>query len=235
MEKAMLKRLPAIFALTLMASIFSIGAKGPPDSGSGRYWYRYYDNKRQPTISDTITSEHISHGYDVLNVQMQVIQHVNPQRILTPEEKAAAKAKHDAAINRAKEDKQLLRLYSSPDDAERTRDRQIDAIQLRIDFDNNFLNDLRQHRAAEAQRAASVERSGKPVSDELKKTIANYDQQIQVTQAEITQRKAEQDKVRSEFNPIIQRLRDLTSQPESGNVPASGSTPASTGGAPDKS
>lgn len=187
-------------------------------------WYRFYNDKNQPTITDRITEEHIARGYDALDQGMQVLRHVPAQRALTPAEIAEAKAKRAAASKRMDDDKQLLRLYSNPADAEHTRDRQTDAIQLRIDFSNSSLNRLRETRAKEAQRAAALERTGKPVPKPLAGSIGNYDKQIQQLQTEIQARKAEQEKIRQEFAPIIQRLNELTTPPAS-NTPRIAPTP----------
>ncbi|MGH8493272.1 MAG: hypothetical protein ACRERR_09240 [Moraxellaceae bacterium] len=225
----MLKSLPAL----LMASLLGLSTLALAEEIPGAKWYRYYDENNRPNVTDSLSSEHIARGYDALSGSMQVIKHVPAQRALTPQEIAAAKAKREAELQQAKDDKQLLRLYSSPADAEHARDRQIDALQLRIDFSTNSLSGLRQRRAAEAQKAATFERTGKPVPTDLKNSIANYDKQIQGAQTEITQRKAEQDKVRSDFDPVIQRLVTLTGKPASNTVPIT-STPAAGGKPPAK-
>lgn len=173
-------------------------------------WYRYYNDKNQPTITDRITEEHISRGYDALDQGMQLLRKVPPQRALTPEEIAAAKAARAAEARRKEDDKHLLRLYSRPRDAEQNRDRQIDAIQLRIDFTTGALTRLRDTRAKAAQQAAVLERTGRPVPAPLMEEIGKYDKQIQQLQGEIQARKAEQEKLRQEFAPIIQRLNELT-------------------------
>lgn len=173
-------------------------------------WYRYYNDKNQPTITDRITEEHISRGYEALDQGMQLLRKVPPQRALTPEEIAAAKAARAAEARRKEDDKHLLRLYSRPRDAEQNRDRQIDAIQLRIDFTTGALTRLRDTRAKAAQQAAVLERTGRPVPAPLKEEIGKYDKQIQQLQGEIQARKAEQEKLRQEFAPIIQRLNELT-------------------------
>lgn len=217
MENLMLKSFLTLFAAALLGFTAAAQAEEIP----GARWYRYYDDKRQPTVTDNLSQEHIDRGYDALSSSMQVIKHVPPQRALTAQEQAAIKAKREAELQQAKDDKQLLRLYSSPADAEHARDRQLDAIQLRIDFSNNSLSGLRQRRAGEAQKAAVFERTGKPVPTDLKKSIASYDKQIQAAQTEISQRKAEQDKLNADFAPVIQRLQTLTGKPASSTPPAS--------------
>lgn len=189
-------------------------------------WYRFYNEKNQPTVTDRITEEHVSRGYEALDQGMQVLRRVPPQRALTAEEVAAAKAAREADAKRKQDDKQLLRLYSRPADAEQSRDRQVDAIQLRIDFSTSSLNRLRESRAREAQRAAVLERTGKPIPAMLKNDIAKHDKQIQQLQTEIQTRKAEQEKIRQDFAPIIQRLSELTGMPANAAAGAKPAVPA---------
>ncbi|HQV41040.1 MAG: hypothetical protein IT466_03955 [Moraxellaceae bacterium] len=195
--------------VTLLAGTAMADSK---DTDSAR-WYRYYNEKNQPTITDRITEDHISHGYDALDRGMQMLRHVPPQRILTADERAAAKAARAAEAQRKEDDKQLVRLYARPIDAEQNRDRQIDSIQLQIDFTLSALARLREIRTKEAQRAAALERTGRPVPKPLRESIANYDKQIQQLQSEIRIRKGEQEKVQQTFAPIIQRLIELTGIP----------------------
>lgn len=199
----MLKRTALFLGLILMPLAHADDAR----------WFRYYDDRKQPVVTDTVTPEHLARGYDELTASMRPIRHVDPQRALSPEELAAQRAKRDANAQRAKDDKQLLRLYSSPADAERARNRQLDALQVRIDFSSSMLTTLRQRRATEAQRAATSERTGKPVPADVKTAIANFDKQILAAQTEVDARKAEQDKVKGEFEPVIARLAELTGKP----------------------
>ncbi|MFN3585867.1 MAG: hypothetical protein ACK4UT_00020 [Moraxellaceae bacterium] len=208
--------LPSVFLLALgLAQAAPANKPGPQPKDSRARWFRYYDANNQPTVMDRITEEHIIHGYEALDSGMRLLEKIPPQRILTPEEMAAAREQRQAALQRSKDDKQLLRLYSRPVDAEQARDRQIDALQLRIDYNNNSLLRLRESRAAEAQRAALFERKGRPVPEELQKSIATLDRQIQHTQQDTKNKLVEQERIRQEFAPIIQRLSELTGIPVS--------------------
>lgn len=201
---------PLSFLLGLAVLAGAAGAMAGPNDPR---WFRYHDDKGQPVVTDTVTPEHMARGYEELNSRMQPLRRVEGRRALTPEEEAAARAKREADAQRARDDKQLLRLYSAPADAERQRNRQLDALQVRVDFATNQLNTTRQRRAAEAQRAATFERKGKPVPAEIKNSIASLDKQLQGNQAELDAHKAEQAKVQAEFEPVIQRLAELTGKP----------------------
>lgn len=200
-------------AAFLLAALLASHAWAETKDSDGARWYRYYNEKNQPTITDRITEEHIARGYDALDHGMQVLRHVPPQRALTADELAAAKAARAAEAKRKEDDKQLLRLYTRPIDAEQSRDRQIDSIQMRIDFTSSSLSRLRDTRTKEAQRAAALERTGKPVPKPLRESISNYDKQIQQLQTEVQTRKTEQQKVMQDFAPIIERLSELTGMP----------------------
>lgn len=183
-------------------------------------WYRYYDDKKQANVTDSISPEHISHGYDELTASMQLIKHIPPQRALTAEELANAKLHRDTESQRAQDDKQLKRLYSSAADAENARDRQINALQLRLDFSASSLTGLRQRRAVAAQKAATLERTGKPTPKDIKDTIADYDQKIKTAQQDIASLKADQDKIRADFDPKIKRLQEIANPASaSGHIP----------------
>lgn len=207
----MRKTLPFLLGLALLAPL--------AQAANEARWFRYIDDRGQPVVSDTVTPEHVTHGYDELNARMQFVRKVAAQRPLTEAERAAQKAQRESAAARSRNDKQLLRLYSGPADAERARNRQLDALQVRIDFTSNLLATARQRRTTEAQRAATYERQGRPVPTDLKMSIAEIDKQIASTQAELTARKAEQARIREEFGPIIERLAELTGKPAS-TVPA---------------
>jgi uncharacterized small protein (DUF1192 family) len=213
----MLKAAILSIGLALVAAGTAQAAPAAREAGAAR-WFRYYDDRKQPVVTDTITQDHIVHGYDELTDRMMVIRHVDARPPLSPEEKAAQKRKAEEAAQRARDDKQLLRLYAGPADAERARNRQLDALQVRIDFNANLLATARQRRTAEAQRAATFERQGKPVPADVKMGIAEIDKQISATQAELNARKAEQAKIRDEFEPMIKRLAELTGKP-AGTVP----------------
>ena len=104
----MLKRAALFLGLTLAL---------PLAHAEDARWFRYFDDKKQPVVTDTVTPEHVSRGYDELTAPMRLIRHVDAQKALSPAEAAAQRAKRDAEAQRSKDDKQLLRLYSGPADA----------------------------------------------------------------------------------------------------------------------
>lgn len=203
----MIKRVSLFLGLLFAASAASAVKT---DSENPLHFFRYYDEKHESHIDQQISEEHLRFGYDELDSHMQVIRSVPPRPTEKDMERIRAEEKRKAQEEqRAKDDAQLRRLYSSAEDAERARDRQLDAIQLRIDFNTNSLVRLRALRAQEAQRAAGFERNGKPVPKDILKNVDKYDKQILDVQSEMKDHKADQDRLRADFEPTIQRLREI--------------------------
>lgn len=208
----MLKPLLAIAVLLSTLPSLTVAA------GTDARLYRYYDDNNRPTITDSVTYDHITRGYDELTSSLQFLRHIPAQRILSEEEQAVARAKREAAAQRKRDDEQLLRLYASASEAESARDRQIETIQLQIEYDSNIQASLRQKRADDAKKAAAFERAGKPVPQELRKNIADMDRQIQASVNTANDRRNEQNKIRKDFQSIIERLQFLNDKANIGKL-----------------
>lgn len=170
-------------------------------------WYRYYDENHRPTITQSITEAHLRYGYEALDRNLAVIERVpaEQERARLNVERQKQQQQHE----QRRQDQKLLELYGSVADAERARDRQLDAIQLRIDALMTKQNRLRTLRAEEAEKAAGFERQGRAVPAEVSKNVAEHTRQLQAVGQDIRLQRQEQDKVRADFAPVIERLRAL--------------------------
>lgn len=140
--------------------------------------YRWHDAQGGLHYSDSVPPDAVHLGYDVINDQGMVIQHIN--RALTPAERAAA-AQQAAVVAAAKRtaeaqaraDQQMLAAY--PTEAELVEaqqaklaenKQQVQTAQLNLHNQEQGLADLLTH-------AAELERSGKPVPAPLRQRIAD--------------------------------------------------------------
>lgn len=197
------------FSASLLALL--LGTASLQALASTPMFYRYYDEKGSAHVDQRVTEDHLQYGYEELDSGMRPIRKVPPRPNAKDLERLhAEKLQRQADAERAREDEKLKKLYSGPKDAEMARDRQIDAIQLRIDFSNNSMARLKALRAQEAQKAAGFERNGKPVPKEVLANIAELDKKMTDVQSQIKTHRSEQDEVRSDFEPVIQRLHELT-------------------------
>lgn len=139
--------------------------------------YRWHDAKGLPHYSDSLSSEAMKYGYDLVNDQGMAIGHV--ERQLSPDERVAAqKAAAEQAAKRRQQDEQaradvqLLSAYPdesayrlSQQQALDTIDQQMNTTRINLRSQEKALTDL-------LARAADLERAKQPVPKFLADSIA---------------------------------------------------------------
>ncbi len=201
---------------------------GAADAGA---FYRYVNDKGVTVIDSAIPPQYVSKGYDVLSRSGQLLKRVPPTVVDDPADEGEAKRRREEAAQMIRRDAELKKLYSSPQDAERLRDRQIEAITLKVDYAKGQLLQLTGKRKRDLEQAAKLERAGTPVPKEMRENLARLNEQIAGLDKDI--RTLEDDKVRmrTDFGPIIERLKVLypdkaAPAPAAAAVPAAPAAPA---------
>ncbi len=167
-----MRKLGFVLATTML--IGSLSAQ-PPHTGSVRY--KWLDESGLPHYSDSLSTAALKHGYDLVNDQGMVIQHV-PRQLNSQERAAAAKltaeqaAKRRAEEERAAADAHMLNAYPdektyrmSQQEVVQGIDRQIHTTELNLRSQEQALADL-------LSRAADHERRKTPVPKFLADSIA---------------------------------------------------------------
>lgn len=130
--------------------------------------YRYVDDKGVTVLSrQGVPPEFIARGYEVLNDQGRVIKVIPP----APSAEEMKRLMADKA--RASSDAQLLRLYSSPEDVDRARERKLNELDGLISVAQGNLQSVRTQQSNLQSQAADHERAGRPVPDHLLAQIDN--------------------------------------------------------------
>ncbi|QJX02519.1 hypothetical protein HML84_13365 [Alcanivorax sp. IO_7] len=171
--------------------------------------YRYTTPDGNLALSATLTQQAIHSGYQVLDHKGQVLKEVAPA---PPEAQARLRREMEAkrrAEQQAARDEELKRLYAGPEDAERARERQVDALELKIGYARNTLGQLEDKRDAEVSDAARAERAGRAVPEGTREAIRRYNRRMEDTRAEIEAYQRDIEAVRKQYEPIIERLRQL--------------------------
>ena len=179
------------------------------DDGAGEVMYRYTTPDGNLALSATLTQQAIHSGYQVLDHKGQVLKEVAPA---PPEAQARLRREMEAkrrAEQQAARDEELKRLYAGPEDAERARERQVDALELKIGYARNTLGQLEDKRDAEVSDAARAERAGRAVPEGTREAIRRYNRRLEDTRAEIEAYQRDIEAVRKQYEPIIERLRQL--------------------------
>ena len=166
--------------------------------------YRYVDS-RGVTVLDRqgVPPEYVANGYEILNARGRVVQTVPPAPTAEQVQQAQAQKAQASA------DAQLMSLYSSVEDVDRTRARKLSELDTLISLTKGNLNAMLAQQAVIQGQAADQERAGKPVPkslidklDDLRNQQQGLDMDIKRYQTSRTQAEAAfaQDRVR------IQRL-----------------------------
>lgn len=180
----------------------------------GGFRYRWVDAHGLPHYSDSLTSDALKYGYDVINSNGMVMTHVQKQ--LTPEERAAAQkqAAEAAAKQRAVEDqksKDILLLNTYSDEAalkiEQQQvldnlDEQMATTRVNLHSQDAALTDL-------LNRAADEERAKKPVPKFLTDQIATQRNVVANERALLERQKANREAVAQQQVQELQHFRDL--------------------------
>jgi hypothetical protein len=171
---------------------------------SGVELYRYVNDKGVVVINRLgVPPEFIAKGYEVLNEQGRVLQVVPPAPSMEERKRLVAEQA------RAKSDAQLRRLYSTPEDVERARERKLDELDGLISLSKGNLLSLRTQQANLQSQAADHERAGRPVPDQLLAKIDALKGEQQEQLLSIKRYNDAREQYRLAFDVDRDRLREL--------------------------
>lgn len=196
-----------LVSLTLLPVLAPAAPK--QNEPAGEVMYRYTKPDGTLAVRATLNEQAIHAGYQVLDHNGRVLRREPPA---PPEEQARrreAMAAKQQAQRQAERDKELERLYAGPEDALRARDRQIEALELRISYATNTLAQLEEKRDEEVSLAARAERAGRPVPEGTRQAIEEYQRRMVQVRQEIDGYQKDKQKVREQYAPIIERLKEL--------------------------
>ena len=183
-------------------------------------YYRYENEDGRKVITQTLPPEVVGRGYEVLNERGMVVEVV--PRALTPEElaaKAEEERERQRQAERAERDRQLLAIFSSPRDAERARDRKLEAIDAYIKITQGNIQKLQKEYEIAQGQAAERELAGQPVPDYLISKMQSFARQIREAEESIEEKEGEKTEIRTEYQEDIERLRYLMEQQQAAENP----------------
>lgn len=177
--------------------------------------YRYQSENGRTVMSNTLPADAAKRGYEILNSKGRVIETVAPapteEEIAEQERREAERKKAEEAARKQQElDRQLLRLYSHPDEAARAMNRKLEEMRSIIQLKRSNQATAESQIRQEQSRAADMERAGKTVPQSLLNKIQRLRGKVREVQDEIDSYKKELDQTMSEFRDKIQRLEEIT-------------------------
>lgn len=171
--------------------------------------YRYKNNDGVTVMDNKIPAEFASKGYEIVSTTGKLIKVVPPS--LTKEEAEKQKAEKLAREERLKADIELRRSYSAIADIEAAKERNLASLSANIGILKSNLDSTRQELTNETARAASFERSGRKVTNELLKKIEGLQNKEKDLAQQIKQREKEYKVVSDKFEADKKRFIEITS------------------------
>ncbi len=181
--------------------------------------YRYKGANGEVVIDDHIPPEFVPKGYTILSSTGMVIETIEP--VLTAEEKAKLSAEKRRELEleeqrkkQEQEDAWLLQRFSDAGDAVRARDRQLGTLETLIIVAQSNIKKLKKDEANELSYAASAERSGRQVGQDVLDNLKSIRDQIKAAEDQIEKQRADQESIKQEYQHMIDRLTEIEKEKE---------------------
>ncbi len=168
-------------------------------------FYRYINAEGLEEISHTIPNDRVALGYDVLDANMRLVEHVVRQ--LSPEEIVTRNRQQSEEAVCLTSQKRVRALYESEEDITQAEEQALDSLTNRITNAQANLAQLRnQHRALE-EEAARMDRAGQSLTSIVLGNIDRANAQIENLEGEIAQRKVEKEETRRQHAVDLEVFR----------------------------
>ena len=124
----------------------------------------------------------------------------------------AQKKRKQALEEQRREDAELLRTFSHPDDAVKALRRKLQELESISQLKRGNISVIESQLQEQQSKAADLERSGREVPDNLRNRIDRLRSQILDIEREISAQSQETQSIREAFEDKIERLEELTGQ-----------------------
>lgn len=194
--------------IIIFAGIAALSAATNAADAPGKVYYRYVNEEGVKVINATIPPEYVPKGYEVVSLNGEVLRVVEPSPTGEAAERAAAE--HKLRKQQEKADKLLRRRYSSVADIEAAKTRNLQELQGNISILTSNLSNVRAQIVAQQEQAASIERSGRTVGEDLLNNLANLQAEERDIQAQIKQREREYQAASDKFDQDMKRFEEIS-------------------------
>lgn len=199
--------------LTSVAPAFAENSTGAPR------WYRYYNSQGIPTLSSTISEQHLQYGYDSLDKNMHLISHFSP---FSGQKYAQQQAQREQAIERRISERHLQETYISSSRAESQRDRELSDLDGQIKRSQVQSVTLSSSLNQSITLAANFERQNKPIPETLKNQLRVDKDLLNQSKTNFVALKVKREQTSKKYNDAIATLKVIEqreNKPNTSNIP----------------
>jgi hypothetical protein len=179
--------------------------------------YKWVDEEGNTHYGSAIPPEYAKQDTtkERMNEKGQTVEIVQ-EKDKTPEQKAeekrlrlAEEERKRAEQKQRQHDRLLLNTYDSVDGLEMARDGKIRSLEGQISVAQGQIKEREALLARQRERAAELERSGRPISKKLKADMTTTEEQIARNSAHVESLRADQERIRATYDADIDRYREL--------------------------
>lgn len=204
--QSLLKRL-------LMGSfIFALSCTSLAQETDKKVFYRYTTSEGRKVVSQTIPPQYVRNGYELLTIGGQVLKVVPPSPAEADAERLAKERR--VAKEQARFDLELRQTYSSVRDIDSAKTRNLQELVNNINILQANLASVKAQLKAQEEHAATIERNGKTVSEEILKNITTLRDEEKDLHNQIKQRETEYQTAATKYDQDKARFIEITSQPK---------------------
>lgn len=191
-----------VYVLSVTLSIFI----ATESLASKAVWYRYYDSKGVANISSTVTQAHIRHGYEALDINMQVIQKNKGYDAELSQSQSHIRAQQ---ARQREQDNKLKKAYGSSKTAMLKQDELLKSFSKQISLQQQQLKQIQNDRIVFKRQEMEYFRKGRAVPNDLKDRLNYNMQNITNTKKNIESLQTDYRKTQAQYDTIINRLKSI--------------------------
>jgi chromosome segregation ATPase len=195
--------------------IFSIGASlllsgwvSAQTATGSQVIYRYKNTDGITVLDSKIPPEYVNGGYQIISRTGKVLKVVEPAVQGAEGERLYRERLEREA--RERDDVQLRRSYSNVADIESAKTRNLESLRGNISILQANLTSAKSRLQTYQSQAAAIERTGRPLPDDLSKNINNLVQEEKDIHVQIQQREQEYKTVEQKFDNDRKRFIEIT-------------------------
>lgn len=208
----MKQRFQSFAKLLVIGGFFIVASVNTFAESDKKVFYRYTTNEGRKVVSQTIPPQYVRNGYEMLTISGEVLKVVPPAPPEADAERIAKERK--AAKEQARLDLELRQTYSSVKDIDSAKTRNLQELVNTISILQANLASIKTQLKAQEEHAATIERNGKTVSEDILKNIATLRAEEKDLNNQIKQRQTEYDGAAAKYDQDKARFIEISGQPK---------------------
>ena len=191
--------------------------------------YRYRNEQGVLVIDHTVPAGAAERGYEILAEDGRVLETVAPggDSPAGAGDVDGVRLSAEQLAEREKIDRYLLTSYSSVADIEAVKERRLGEVAREIGIAETQLEELARAREAVQERAANLQRRGKPVTESVLDALADLDERELKVRARLQERQLQHAELAQHYDAYVARFKALQAE-RSGQSPADAAPTAAT-------